>query len=435
MPAGRRGQNRGIIAANKWGGGTAVLAQFPGPVRIVQQAVSALVTAANLGPGEIRHSAASAGFRTAQFWFALKLLLWAADNSFVRRSALITGLSLALGGLTLVGIGEWAAGRFDGSSADRGSPNSAASSGYDRGRADPVTPGLPDLPEPGDHLPASTPGYTFRRDVPEVRLQFTVADEQGRLISNLAAEDVRILDNQSPVARFSDFERDENLPLRLGIVLDTSDSVKRVLPSEKAAALDFLDRVMRPKTDTAFIMAFGGSVRVWQPATADRQELVDAISRLKQPGWGTRFFDALYSACSGQLAAKDDSSLVHRAIVVLSDGDDTASFRGLQDVIAVAQRSEIQIYGLTLHPKKSFDRGDQVLQRLTDATGGRLYIVESANDLGEAFAQIEQDLRTQYYVSFPPQQSTPGFHSLRVEVHAPQKLEVHARQGYYALAQ
>lgn len=121
--------------------------------------------------------------------------------------------------------------------------------------------------------------------------------------------------------------------------------------------------------------------------------------------------------------------------MVLTDGNDTDSLHTLTDVVAAAQRSEIQIYPLTIHAKKIFTRGDRVLQRLAESTGGQLYIAPSAKDLATAFAQIERDLRTQYYVSFPPQQSTPGYHSLRVEVRTPQKLQVHSRQGYYALEQ
>jgi VWFA-related protein len=288
---------------------------------------------------------------------------------------------------------------------------------------------MPDAPA---YLPASTPGYTFRRDVPEVRLQFTVADGQGRLVQNLSASDVRVLDGQVPVTHFTDFERDDNLPLRLGILLDTSDSVRRVLPDEKAAALAFLDRILRAQTDNAFVMGFGGTWRVWQTPTADHQRLADAIARLQQPGWGTRFFDALYAACGDPPAVSDDKQLVHRALVVLSDGDDTDSLRNLSDVVSEAQRREIQIYALTIRGKKSprAGRGDGVLQRMAEATGGRLYIARTSKDLDGAFAQIEQELRAQYYVSFPPQPGG-GYHSLRVEVRNPQSAEVHARQGYY----
>ena len=176
-------------------------------------------------------------------------------------------------------------------------------------------------------------------------------------------------------------------------------------------------------------MGFGGDIKLWQDSTANRQELIDAIARLKQPGWGTRFFDALYSACDGRLAATGDGKLVHRAIVVLTDGDDTQSIHSLGNVIAAAQRNEIQIYALTIHSLGVTDRGDRILQRLADATGGRLYVAPSSRDLGAAFAQIEQDLRTQYYVSFPRQQAAPGYHALRIEVRPAQKLEVHAASG------
>ena len=406
-------------------------------MHIVQRTVSFLIATAGPRFRQSKFATVFAGVDASRFLFLLKLLCRVADKSFVQRSALIAGLSLALSGVTLAGISEWASGRFDSSTADGGSSStSAALFGYDGSRVVAAVPSpLSRLPESGDHLPAGSPGYTLRRDVPEVRLQFTVADEQGRVVQDLSPDDVRIFDNQSPVARFSDFERGQDLPLHIGLILDTSDSVKRVLPEEKAAAVNFLQQIMRPQTDTAFIMGFGGDIKLWQDSTANRQELIDAIARLKQPGWGTRLFDALYSACDSQLSNKGDGKLIHRAIVVLSDGDDTQSFRSLGNAIAAAQRSEIQIYALTIHPQGAVDRGDRILQRMADATGGRLYVAPSSRDLGAAFAQIEQDLRTQYYVSFPPQQATPGFHALRIEVRPPQKLEIHARQGYYAMAQ
>jgi VWFA-related protein len=270
--------------------------------------------------------------------------------------------------------------------------------------------------------------------VPEVRLQFTVADERGRPVQDLSRDDIRILDDESPVPKLQDFARDDNLPLRLGILLDVSDSVKRVLPEEKAAALEFLGRVLRPETDRAFVMSFAANVQLWQGATSDRAGLIEAVNRVHQPGWGTVLYDALYSACLDHLSKSDDGMLVHRAIVVLTDGDDTNSLRTLPDVIAAAQRSEIQIYALTVHKKGLRPQGDAILQRLADETGGGLFVAQSAKELQATFAAIEQQMRTQYYVSFPPQ-SAPGFHALQVEVRTPQNAQVHARRGYYAMAQ
>ena len=282
---------------------------------------------------------------------------------------------------------------------------------------------------------SATPGYTISRTVPEVRLQFTVADEHGRPVQDLSPDDVRILDDQLPVTKLQDFARDEDLPLRLGVVLDVSDSVKRTLAEEKTAALELFNRILRPQTDRAFVMAFGGNVQVWQDTTGDRASLMQAVDRVQQPGWGTLLFDALYSACVDHLVKGDDGVLVRRAIVVLSDGNDTHSLHTLQDVIAAAERSEIQIYALTTHRTGLRLPGDAILQRLADETGGSFFVAQSAKELQGAFDEIEQEMRSQYYVSFPPRRSTPGFHALRVEVQSRQKLQVHARQGYYARAQ
>ena len=406
-----------------WGG--TVWAHFSAPVHVARH-IGGLLAFARAPNGDVREWLGIGGIG-----FALKLLPWLADNCVVQRSALITGLSLALGAATLAGIGEWVVGRFD-VAPEGGSSPTAASPGYGHYHVPPI-PSTPEFPDTGDHLPATMPEYTFRHDVPEVRLQFTVADQQGRLISNLSADDVRVFDNQALVEHFNDFERDEDLPLQLGLVLDTSDSVRRVLPQEKSAATAFLTRVLRPQSDSAFVVGFAGDIQTWQRPTGNRQELMDAIARLKEPGWGTRVFDALYAACSDQVQQTIVHGARHRALIALTDGEDTDSLRTLDDVIARAERSEVQIYPLAIHPRRAPSRGDRLLQRLADSTGGRFYIAASSNELSAAFEQIERDLRTQYSVSFAPQQSSPGFHSLRVEVRAPERLEIHARQGYYAL--
>jgi len=359
----------------------------------------------------------------------------------VQKSALIYGLLLALSAATLAGIGEWASGGFDNSSGgydtSTAAPDSSSSfpspAGYASNRIA-VFPPLPTVNMPTVNAALSAPGYTIRRTVPEVRLQFTVADSRGRPVQDLARDDIRVLDDDSPVAKLQDFSRDDNLPLRLGILLDLSDSVKRVLPEEKAAALEFLGRVLRPATDRAFVMSFAGRAQLWQELTSDRASLIQAVNRVQQPGWGTVLYDALYSACLDQLSKADDGVLVHRALVVLTDGDDTHSLRTLSEVIATAQRREIQIYALTVHKRGLRPHGDIILQQLADETGGGLFVAQSAKELQSTFAAIEQQMRTQYYVSFPPQPA-PGFHALQVEVRSPQNAQVHARRGYYAMAQ
>ena len=369
----------------------------------------------------------------------LKALLLLADNPYVQRSALITGVLLASSSALLAGVGYWVAGGFDYLSA--ATPYDVASVGsYDapgvgsyRYSGHTASASLsPDSPD----APASVvdTAYTIRKNVPEVRLQFTVADEHGRLVSDIAPSEIRILDNQVPVAHLRQFERVSDLPLRVGLLLDVSDSMKRAMEQEKSVALAFLKRVVRPETDRAFVMAFGDTVQVWQDPTDEVSSLIGAVNQAKGPGDETEFFDAVYSGCMDEWKAAE-SEPVHRVMIVISDGEDTGSRHVLNDVIAAAQRSEIQIYTINLHLRKRYYRGDGILQELADETGGRFFIANNARAADAIFSELEQELRTQYYVSFRPQGELPGYHALQVEVQAPKKLMVHARHGYYALNQ
>ncbi len=276
--------------------------------------------------------------------------------------------------------------------------------------------------------------YTIRRTVPEVRLQFSVADERGRLVPDIVQSDIRILDDDVPVEHIQTFEKLSNLPLRVGLLLDVSDSMKRTMEQEKSVALAFLKEVVRPGTDRAFVTAFGETVRIWQDPTGDIADLVGAVNRARQPGDDTEFFDAVYSGCVGQWKSPE-SGPVHRVLVVISDGEDTGSSHGLSDVIAAAQSRETQIYTINVHLRKRTYPGDGVLQRLAEQTGGRFFVANNARETDAIFAELEQELRTQYYVSFRPQGELPGYHALNVEIESPRKLMVHARRGYYALNQ
>ena len=275
------------------------------------------------------------------------------------------------------------------------------------------------------------PSYTIRRTVPEVGLQFSVTDERGRLVTSLTQDDFRILDNKSAVQRIRQFTRMDDLPLQLGLLLDVSDSVQKTVSGEKQATQLFLQQVLRPQTDRAFLMAFGRDVKLWQSSTGDRAELTRSLQHIQQVGYTTNLYDGLFVACSDQFPQLDRRELAQRAIVLFSDGDDTDSLHVMQDVIALAQRSEIQIYAVSVHPSRTALAGDEVLRRLADSTGGRFYVANSEKDFRAIFAEMEQQMRTQYFVSFRPQQDTPGFHALYLELTGSQKLRVRARQGYY----
>jgi VWFA-related protein len=368
----------------------------------------------------------------------LKALVDVADNPLVRRSGLITGVLLASSGAMLAGVGYWVSGGFE---------YLSASTTYDAPRVNYAGPGAGDSGRPGHTPPPAlspaTPNrnnsladavYTIHKNVPEVRLQFTVADEHGRLISDIAQSDIRILDDHIPVDQIRQFEKMSDLPLRVGLLLDVSDSMKRAMEREKSVALAFLKRVVRPDTDHGFVMAFGDTVQIFQDPTDDVANLIGAVKQAKGPGDSTDFFDAVYSGCVNEWKAAE-SGPVHRVMIVISDGEDTGSRHVLDDVIAAAQRSEIQVYTLNLHLRKRYYPGDGVLQKLADETGGRFFIANNAREADDIFNRLEQELRTQYYVSFRPQGEVPGYHALQVEVQAPKKLMVHSRHGYYALNQ
>ncbi len=364
----------------------------------------------------------------------LKGALLIADNSFVQRTTILTGVMLSLGVVTLAGIGEWASdgsGGFGSLGNDGDASSIVADGGYSGAKRVGSPPVLREsLPPSAGMAALASPGYTIRRTVPEVRLQFTVADESGKPVQGLSPADIRVLDDQNQVERFQDFARDENLPLRLGVLVDASDSVRRVLSEEKNTALSFVQQVLRPQSDRAFVMAFGTEAKFWPQAPDAMPSMVD---RLMEPSWGTNLYDALYDACSEHLWLHHEADLVHRAIVLISDGEDTQSHRALEDAIAIAQRSETQVYALTLRPKKKSGSGDSVMRRLAEATGGRFFVASDAKELQGAFADIEREMRSQYFVSFRPQQAQAGFHELRVEMRTPQKFQIHARQGYYAV--
>ena len=328
--------------------------------------------------------------------------------------------------------------------ADGGTPSSrglsAAATNYPLGTASET----PAAPGPTGHsletvassqswtvAKAIFPGYTIRRTVPEVRFQFSIADERGRLVNGLSLADFRIFDNQSEVPRIRHFSRLDDLPLQLGILLDVSDSVRKSVAPEKLATHSFFQQVLRPQTDRAFLVAFSRDAKLWQSSTGDIAALHQALDRIQQAGYPTNLYDGLFAACAGLFPQTDGQDTTQRILVLISDGEDTGSLRGLPDVIARAQRNEIQIFALSIHAVRVSTTGDKVLRRLADETGGQFYVAASDKEFPAIFADMEQQMRTQYAVSFQPVQETPGFHALRLELTGPQKVHVRSRQGYY----
>jgi Ca-activated chloride channel homolog len=278
---------------------------------------------------------------------------------------------------------------------------------------------------------AILPGFTISHTASEVHLQFTVTDDRDNLLRTLSGSDVRILDNRVAVPQLRKFSHLDDLPLQVGILLDASDSVQRVAASERQAIRYFLQQVLRPQTDRAALMAFSNGVRLWQPSTGDRNALGEAVAKVPQVGFATYFYDGVYRACVDQFPISAESGYAQRVLLLITDGDDTGSLHSLSDAISEAQRREVQIFALSIHPPRLIADGDKTLRHLAEATGGQFYIAASERDFPGIFGAMEQQMRTQYSVSFQPATQSPGPHMVSIELTGGGKLHVRARQAYF----
>ncbi len=277
--------------------------------------------------------------------------------------------------------------------------------------------------------PAET-GLTLRKELAEVHLTLTVTDERDRSVNDLQAGQITILDDGKPVTTLTDFRRESDLPLDIGMVIDASDSTEKEFAVEKMAAIGFVRRVLRPESDRAFVEGFGTHVAAVQDLTGDSERLAEAIEDLRPLGL-TSLYDAVLVACHDHFAAPGRGP-ARRALVLLSDGEDSYSMHGLGDAILVAQQAGVTIYAITFHRASAVSRGDRVLARLTQATGGRYFVISRPLQLQNAFARIESELRSHYSISYvlTTGQRDGRYHQL--EVRASGKVRIRARSGYQA---
>ena len=245
--------------------------------------------------------------------------------------------------------------------------------------------------------------FTIRTNVNEVNLIFTVTDKHGRFIPNLQQRDFALLDNQKAPAQVFNFTQQTNLPLRVGIMIDASTSIRQRFEFEQNAAIQFLQQVIRPKSDLAFVMGFDVTPYVTQKYTNNQDLLETGITKLR-PGGGTALFDAVYTACRDQLLKVPSSQQgsVRKALVVISDGDDNQSRAYPDDAIKMCQRAETIIYAISTNVSPSRDRGDDVLKKMAEATGGLAFFPKRIEDMSTSFHDIEEELRSQYSLAYRP---------------------------------
>ena len=285
--------------------------------------------------------------------------------------------------------------------------------------------------------PGSSPGnddqkpYQFTVRTDEVNIIFTATDKHGKFIRDLNQNEFKILDNNLPPRQITNFSAETNLPLRVGLLIDASNSIRDRFQFEQQAATEFLQQIIRPKSDLAFVLAFDEVWDLTQDFTSDLDKLTRGIKVIR-PGGGTALWDAIYFACRDKLLKERETGPVRRAIILVSDGDDNQSRVLRQEAIEMAQRAGVIVYSISTNLSNMHDQGDKNLKILADATGGRAFFPFKLEQVTDAFRDIQEELRSQYSVSYKPAQFVANGQFRPVEIiPANKKLRVRAKKGYY----
>jgi VWFA-related protein len=295
----------------------------------------------------------------------------------------------------------------------------------------PVPPAAPGAQQPGQD-PNQEPVFTL----PTVRvnlvpLVFTVTDKHGHFITGLQRQDFGLLDDGRPPAAVISFTQQTNLPLRLGIMLDTSSSIRTRFKFEQDSALDFFLQVLHPQ-DRAFVEGFDIAIDLAQDYTNNIDSLNEGIRKLR-PGGGTALFDSLYKTCQSQMLTLRDSTPVRKAIILVSDGDDNYSRALESDAIRMCERAETIVYTISTDTSPTRGKGSDVLQTIADATGGRAFFPDRLEDMAVNFKDIEEELRSQYLLEYRPAdfKQDGSFRTIYLQS-TDRRYHVRARTGYFA---
>ena len=274
----------------------------------------------------------------------------------------------------------------------------------------------------------------FRSRTDEVNVIFTVTDKHNKFVKDLKQAQFTILDNNMPPRQVTNFESETDLPLRVGLLIDASNSIKDRFKFEQQASIEFLRQIIRPRTDKAFILAFDEVTDLTQDFTSDLGQLTQGINVIR-PGGGTALWDAVFTSCRDKLMkerAEGTNGTVRKAIILVSDGDDNQSRMTRQEAYDMAQRSGVIIYAISTNLSNIYDNGDRNLKMLAEATGGRAFFPSKLHDLSGAFKSIQEELRSQYSVSYKPDQFDGNGKYRPIQIMAEnKKLHVRAKKGYF----
>ncbi len=275
------------------------------------------------------------------------------------------------------------------------------------------------------------PGSTIRIEVSRVPLLFTVTDKKNRFITNLDRDDFQVFDNGKKQS-IREFVRESDLPLRIGIILDTSNSVRTRFRFEQEAAIEFVRSVLLEEKDKAFLVGFDTRAQLLVDFTNNVDKLAEGI-RAARAGGGTALYDAIYYACRDKLPEDWPPEQFRRALVILGDGEDNQSTVTRDMALEMTHKAEAVIYAISTNQTRQHIAGDKVLHRFSRETGGVAFHPLQARDLEQSFADIANELRHQYFILYSPTEFTAdgSFHKVRVKARV-KKAQVRARRGYYA---
>jgi VWFA-related protein len=276
------------------------------------------------------------------------------------------------------------------------------------------------------------PVQTFRSRSDEVNVIFTVTDKHNKFIKDLKKDQFKILDNNRPPRQILDFAAETDLPLRVGLLIDASNSIRDRFLFEQDAAIAFLRQIIRPRTDKAFVLAFDEVWDLTQDFTNDLDKLTKGIKVIR-PGGGTAMWDAVFYACRDKLMKEKENGPVRRAIILVSDGDDNQSRVLRQEAIEMAQRAGVIVYTISTNLSNSpGDEGDRSLRMLAEATGGQAFFPFKLQDVANAFHDINEELRSQYSVFYKPDNFEANGQFRPIQIIAEnKKYKVRAKKGYY----
>lgn len=309
-----------------------------------------------------------------------------------------------------------------------------------------------------EELPADS-DEVVKFDTNLTNIFFTAADKNKRFISDLKAEDIRVLEDGQQQEIFT-FQTNIDLPLSLAILIDTSASEERTLPDEKAAARAFLENILRNK-DEAAVVSFTGETTLEQGFTGSVDRLRRAIDRVEfvppsgyigggvvvngtPPISGTNqslagstaIWDAVWATAEELISTSAEHT--RRAIILLTDGADSSSRMKIHDAIERAQKADALIYAIGIGDRYTFNVDEGSLRKIAEATGGRAYFPRHERDLNDAFVQIQRDLREQYLVAYSPSNKARDGSYRRIEIQLinpslrQQNLKLNYRNGYFA---